>query len=1050
LQRTLLLRILSPGLSGVKRRMRYDDELQSLRHELDDLLNRAARMKNQIAAIERDLRLESIAKEQAAPHPPEDAPPSKPVSQSPGMPPPLPVTDDHGPLIEPVPVPIPVASPTFASTHEEPALPKVSQSSRKLAQPPAGIEARIGMYWLLRIASVLLAIGVVWTLYYISPHTTPLMRVGFGYGVAAVVLFAGWRLEKKYLPYARVLYASGIGISYFVTFAAHYIDAARIIYSETAGIVALLGVVTLWGVVAQVRRSRIVATLVTLLGHLTMALAFLTDGELARLSIVGIAVLGLGSAFFLLANRWYYVAVVGMIGCYINHTLWFVNLAPTTEQADFNLTFGFLCVYMLTFALAELLSPEDLRRSLVPTKYRTLFVSANSAFFFLLGTAAFHKYDHMLQYRDVVLATYAVVLGLIGLGYLRLRKGDPLYNVYLTKAVSVFTLALAVRYGQGTLTASLAIQAVVLLYSARRSGLVVTRVLAFAVAALCVLQALYGWIDVWTVRYDNPEHSRRIVEAMFAVAGLFVASQLYQRTDWSQRSPATLPVSPDTLGLFWKLDLVSEPPRNRVTREKPFDGLLFPYLYALGGLILVCLYSMILAGNAHRVGPLALFVLLATIGAYVLRARPLGLVAMLALAPTLASAFVANVVADNAPVWLIWATTTMVMAASVLGDRRIAGANEGLAFHQMRPSPYFLYCTTALMLVIALLARTESSLHGALYLAIAAAAAAILTTLLHARALATSSIVLLGFAVIGWSVHSDDSATTQWHAIVLIGLGVSIFIDRFYARKVTAESLAPWGAAALAFGWFLVMRYVAALGKDAWWFNDVPGPATEGFGYYADDWQPFAAALVSFAYAGYAAFTRSRTAVTVAGIGALFGSLEIINDSYQRELSTLAIICGYISLAVFWAICERLIVRIKTPRFQPFLQPLCGVAVGFASILLVVMVERIPTLKEYFLTVGWGLLAIVLFAVSLITAQRFYRYAGLGVFLLAILRLFKDAYELTGVYRPLAFIGLATLMFVVSFGYYYAARLLDTRKPDAPPPSQPPNLPQPENQRKEE
>jgi hypothetical protein len=114
-----------------------------------------------------------------------------------------------------------------------------------------------------------------------------------------------------------------------------------------------------------------------------------------------------------------------------------------------------------------------------------------------------------------------------------------------------------------------------------------------------------------------------------------------------------------------------------------------------------------------------------------------------------------------------------------------------------------------------------------------------------------------------------------------------------------------------------------------------------------------------------------------------------------------------------------------------------GIAVAFASGLLVFMVERVPTLAQNFLAVGWGILAVVLFGVSLLTRQKFYRFAGFAVFLLVIVRLLYDARVLTGVYKPLAFIGVAILMFAVSFGYFYASRLLDSRAPAPAPPSLP-------------
>lgn len=115
---------------------------------------------------------------------------------------------------------------------------------------------------------------------------------------------------------------------------------------------------------------------------------------------------------------------------------------------------------------------------------------------------------------------------------------------------------------------------------------------------------------------------------------------------------------------------------------------------------------------------------------------------------------------------------------------------------------------------------------------------------------------------------------------------------------------------------------------------------------------------------------------------------------------------------------------------QQYTDGLCAISVALASILMVLMIAKIPSIAGYFLTAGWAVLAFVLFGVSLLTGQKFYRYAGLAIFFLATARLFKDAWELTGFYRPLAFIVVAALMLIVSFGYYHASRLIDARKKD--------------------
>jgi hypothetical protein len=696
---------------------------------------------------------------------------------------------------------------------------------------------------------------------------------------------------------------------------------------------------------------------------------------------------------------------------------------------SFQLSFGFLWVYMLTFALAELFCAEDLRRSTIPTRFRSMFVTTNTVLFFVLATLTLRRYDDMYAHRDMFLLAYAIVLGLIGFGYLRLRKADPLYNVYFTKAVSAFTLFLAVRFGQGTLTASLAIESVVLLYSSRRSGLVVTRALAFGAALLSIAHGLFTVVNVQHVAFNDPNYWRCVIESAFAVVGLFTASQMYQRTDWSIRSPRLPRFSRETLDLLWDMDFVAEP--GTPGRKKPFDGLQFPYVYALGAGLLFAAYTIMLASPEHRMFAYASFILVVTVVAAALQARPFGLVAMLALVPAVVSTIVSSGINQTAPLGIVAMTIVMLGAASVYADRRITGMREGLAFHQMRGSPYFLYCSTAFILIVLIISRIDGNDRAAQYLAIAGAVATALITFLHRRALATAAIMLLAFGTLMWVTEGTEASVT-WHTGAIMMAAACVFANRFFARGDKETGLAPWSAIALILTWPLVFRFTVALGKENWWFDQPevsPVPLHEGFGYFHADWVPFVLALFSFAYAGYAALTRSRTSVAISAFNAVIVSLGLVTQSYSigTPMATTPMLCGFLSLALFWAVCERLVALAGAARFKTLVDPICRLCVTAASLLLLIMLERV--LSNYVLTIGWGVLAMVLFGISLLTRQRFYRYAGLGVFMLAIARLFYDARNLEGVYRPLAFIGLAILMLIVSFGYYYASRTFAPRTP---------------------
>ncbi|MCC6155907.1 MAG: DUF2339 domain-containing protein, partial [Candidatus Hydrogenedentes bacterium] len=550
--------------------------------------------------------------------------------------------------------------------------------------------------------------------------------------------------------------------------------------------------------------------------------------------------------------------------------------------------------------------------------------------------------------------------------------------------------------------------------------------------------------------YSDPEYWRKIIESSFAVVGMFAASQLYQRTDWSIRAARLQGVSRETLDLLWDLDLIAEP--GTKNRRKPFGGLQLPYSYALGGGLLFGAYTFMFAGDTYRYAAFAAFLLTMTVIAFALEARPLGLVAMLALAPTLAGNLRIELTNVETPGWLPAFGLAMVLAGAVFSDRRIINAREGLAFHQMLLSPIFLYCSAALMLSVSVLGHIDDHVRSAFFLAIAAAVSTVAIVALHRRALATATIILLAFMTLSWLNTWNDAATAQRHLSAIFATAVCVFANRFFARGGKENGLGVWSGIALALSWPVVFCYVASLGKEAWFFEPAQGmaEAVQGFGYYHSDWTPFFLAIVSFAYAGFAAVTRSRTSIGVSALNASVVSIGITMQSGQSSMGTLPLISGFVALAAYWIACERLVAKSSAQKVNPIIEPLCGLCVVAATLLLVIMIERVPTLSNYFLAIGWGALATVLFIVARATSQRFYRYAGLAVFVLAIGRLFYDARNLEGIYRPLAFIGLSIFMLIVSFGFYRAGLLSDLKvggggtnkapqdEPTPPPPGPPP------------
>lgn len=959
------------------------EELREVRREVEALRKRLAQLSLRLTA------LESRPPEAPPEAPPPTEPPPIPVSETPPIAPKRPKPARIRAVPEALPIPDRGSGP-FALVRE--AMERVAAKTRE-----EGWETLVGTYLLPRVGIFVVTTAVVFLLYLAIERWGPPVRVAIGYGVCVALLGLGWRLEKQYAAFARVLYSGGFALSYFVTYATHYVPFARVIDNQTITLALLTAVVVAWAAVAQVRQSRTMAVLVTFLGHYTIFLS----GP-GPYSICGILLLSAGSAFFLLRNRWYYVAVLGIVGAYVNHMLWMEANAGRDLPIDFWISMGFLTGYLLIFALAELFSPEDLRRKRIPTWFRSGFVTLNTAGFLILGTILVHNFEFTRPHQDLFRFASAAALILIALGYLLRRKADPLYNVYFIKGVAVFTLGLAARYSGNSLSAWLAVEMVVLLVSARRSGLLVTRLLAFGVGCLAFAHGVFTVLLNAPVAYTDPTFRMEAVQAVLAILAFLVASQLYQRTDWTPRTPSSGPFSATALFGLWCLDLVAECPPGFRHRGKPVGGLLFPYIYALGGAVLFLFYTTDLVAERHDVLALSVTALALTCAGALLTSKPYGL-ASLILIPVMVIQWTLDYVVGMelaAPLTIV--SLVALGGVALCSEAPLLGRREGLAFHQAPAAPHFLY--GAVVLILGLFLVDELSVfNGAAALALSAVVVAGLFTLLHPRAMAYASAVLILWGEVhGFSGDlSPLKETARGQALAWGLILLPLCLDRYYrwnwARK--RAKVAKLDIILVASSWVFLTFY------------QIPDRALP-------DWAPVWWAVSSFALMAYGLGFRSKPGVFFALAGALIASIMLILFSYDSTMAVPPLIAGYSSLALFWIVCERLYAW-ATSHFdiKGKLSPV-PYFVTLATILLVLLLERVPRLSDYYLTVGWTLLAGALFALALALHQKHYRYAGLIVFLLALGRAFVvDMRDLEGLYRVGAFAVLGTVLLVVGLGY---------------------------------
>jgi len=1094
--------------------MATPDEIAALRRELEGLLAQARRIEQRIDA------LEPVPLEVAAAPEPE---PARPVP----VPPPLPVrrAAAEEPAREAEFIAPPESMrPAAPKPHAAPewSLADGLRSLYRAIGPKESMswEMALGTYWLPRLAVLLLAVGVVWGLTLAAQRWggwwQPYLRLAAGYGLAAALYGGGRYFERKrdgvaagsFIDYARVMMAGGTALVYFVTFATYYVPYTRIFADPYITLLLLTAIMAGWGFMAHRRRSATLALAVTLLGHFTAGLATLTLPQPPTATIVGLLALNLGAGYFIARFGWRLVGLAGVIGGYVNYILWLAYSESSDSPAALAGGMAVLVAYWTIFAVAEYLASArpDVQAS---HRLRSLYLSLNSGGLVLLGVGLVMGFDFAEPYLYAFLFAAAAVFLAFGLLYLRTRPGDTLYSVYITKASAVAALGLADYFDGSALTLSLAVEAIVLLAAARRSGLAAPRALSMLTLALALAHGLYLAIVEGGHIGEALTYPGGLAPVLCTLLAVAVWCALHDRTTWPLIPAASLAQRPQVHRWLWRWTFAESPFASTTARPIAITsfaafianahaaaqlGLLeftWPWAAALLGVLalsqaaaaallrapglsagaiasgaLGCCAWLLAGESAPPEMPQAADWIFAAIlgGALFATAEIFRLFRQTAPQPggeterkgvtyiwmlVTAALVVTTVGSDVGPmhqavtllafaaafsayafVWgsaqaglaglaiyvvgvfagasvapsftpAAWMPVCLGLAAccAVLSEAKWWGARAGLRHHQ-RPEvgPHLLYFGVAALAAGAVVDHAQG-LNALLGLLAIAAASVGLSFVLHARAHTFVATAMMLWATAHWhyTIEAGSDARVQgaWVvAIAAIAAGRLLTLRAAYPRPVAENLLLTIAWAALA------------------------GHYLEGDGYLVRE------QAVALGFLTLAAITRAPAALVLSLATAVLATAAALLAAYDGGPPDAGHAAALGLGALYAFLLERAFAVARTRGLLPALPTLDALPPVLAAIppaLLVLALERTPALGSYYLTIAWTAAAAGVMLVAVLAKQRYYRYAALAIFALALARVaFIDTRELDGLYRVAAVMFLGVVLLGVGYGYIKA------------------------------
>jgi len=356
------------------------------------------------------------------------------------------------------------------------------------------LETKIGGIWLSRIAMVLLmtmvVLGARVTIY--SEVLGPAQKLAITFAASAIAVLYGavWWRSRSLFP--ETVLGAGLAGLYFTIYAAFFVDGMQIIADKSLAGPLLAGTLLLMLGVLHVRRSQAAAGLALFLVYYTVVASAMSGGDVEELlyALICSAAVAVAAVLFHVVHRWLLFSWGALVATYATYFYYFLSppAALAISELDFFwLSNGFLALCYIVFSLgciADARKTGEYRRNVGP------MIGFNSAVFFTFTWFAIR--EHYLSQEWLfrlgitgLLLSFAIAAELSG------PRRNYLMQIYLAKAVVMFTLALQAYMSGDKLMVAMALECLGLAFSYKRSGVVMFKVLGILMLMVVFVGCLF-------------------------------------------------------------------------------------------------------------------------------------------------------------------------------------------------------------------------------------------------------------------------------------------------------------------------------------------------------------------------------------------------------------------------------------------------------------------------------------------------------------------------------------------------------------------------------
>lgn len=338
-------------------------------------------------------------------------------------------------------------------------------------------------------------------------------RVGIGVLAGSLVLFIAHKLRQKYASFSSVLVAGAIAIFYFTISIAFH--EYKLFGQEVA--FAIMVVITAFSCLISLSYNRMELAILSLIGGFLVPFMISSGSGNYIVLFTYIAILDIGILTLAYFKKWQMLHILAFAFTMLLFGIWVINdMNSDTPHYLGALIFGF-CFYLI-FIIINIIN--NLRSKGSFSKTQLVMLTINNFVFYGIGIIVLSNYKPELS------GLFTTFLALLNIGYSLLlykKFGLDKRGVYLLIGLSLtfITLAIPVQFSGNNITIFWAMEAVLLMWLAKKSQIKSYSFTSVFVQFLMLGSLFLDWNFYFWIRSDLS-----IVLNPIFIAGILVVASL--------------------------------------------------------------------------------------------------------------------------------------------------------------------------------------------------------------------------------------------------------------------------------------------------------------------------------------------------------------------------------------------------------------------------------------------------------------------------------------------------------------------------------------------